>query len=102
MPGSSIKIRLVYPELPNTFWSFKYALPFVGKNSSMPPPGLLTGAAMLPPEWPVRLVDTNVRNLTDQDLAWADCAFISAMVIQREPARQIAARCKAAGVGVSP
>ncbi len=95
-----MKILLIYPEFPNTFWSFKYALPFVGKRSSLPPLGLLTVAAMLPPEWPVRLIDMNVRSLTDQDLAWADCAFISAMVIQREPARQIAARCKAAGLSV--
>jgi radical SAM superfamily enzyme YgiQ (UPF0313 family) len=95
-----MKILLIYPKFPDTFWSFKHALEFVGKKASLPPLGLLTVAAMLPPEWPLRLVDTNVMNLTEDDLAWADCAFISAMVIQREPARQIAARCKAAGLRV--
>jgi radical SAM superfamily enzyme YgiQ (UPF0313 family) len=95
-----MNILLIYPEFPDTFWSFKHALEFIGKRSSLPPLGLLTVAAMLPPEWPLRLVDTNVRELTDKDLVWADCAFISAMVIQREPAQRIAARCKAAGLRV--
>lgn len=52
----------------------------MGKRSALPPLGLLTVAALLPPEWSVRLVDTNVRGLTDKDLAWADCVFVSAMV----------------------
>ena len=95
-----MKTLLIYPEFPDTFWSFKHALGFIGKRASLPPLGLLTVAAMLPPEWSLRLVDTNVQKLTDKDLVWADCAFISAMVVQREPARQIAARCRAAGLRV--
>ncbi len=95
-----MNILLVYPEFPDTFWSFKHALKFVGKRSALPPLGLLTVAAMLPPEWPVRLVDMNVRKVTEKDLAWADCAFISAMIVQRDPARRIAARLKAAGLKV--
>ncbi|MDD4103169.1 MAG: B12-binding domain-containing radical SAM protein, partial [Kiritimatiellae bacterium] len=95
-----MKILMVYPEFPDTFWSFKHALSFVGKRSALPPLGLLTVAAMLPPEWSLRLVDTNVRGLTDQDLAWADCALISAMVIQRESARRLIDRCKAAGLRI--
>jgi radical SAM superfamily enzyme YgiQ (UPF0313 family) len=93
-----MNVLLVYPEFPDTFWSFKHALEFVGKRSALPPLGLLTVAAMLPPQWPRRLVDTNVRKLTEQDLAWADCAFVSAMVVQREAARLIVARCKTAGL----
>jgi radical SAM superfamily enzyme YgiQ (UPF0313 family) len=91
---------LIYPEFPETFWSFKYALPFVGKRSTLPPLGLLTVAAMLPPEWDVRLVDTNVQKLTDKDLGWADYAFVSAMVIQRESSKRIVERCKNAGLRV--
>ena len=95
-----MNILLVYPSFPDTFWSFKYALEFVGKRSALPPLGLLTVAAMLPREWSVRLVDTNVRSLTEQDLAWAGCVFISAMTVQRESAHRIVARCKAAGLRV--
>ncbi len=95
-----MNVLLIYPEFPDTFWSFKYALPFVGKRSTLPPLGLLTVAAMLPMEWTVRLVDTNVRKLTDKDLAWADWAFISAMVIQRKSSKRIVERCKEAGLRI--
>ena len=95
-----MNILLIYPEFPDTFWSFNHALAFVGKRSALPPLGLLTVAAMLPQDWPMRLVDANVRELTDKDLAWAECVFISAMVVQRESARRIIERCKAAGVRV--
>ncbi|MDI6451721.1 B12-binding domain-containing radical SAM protein [Anaerobaca lacustris] len=95
-----MNILLIYPEFPDTFWSFKHALKFVGKRAALPPLGLLTIASMLPKEWSLRLVDTNVRRLRKRDLAWADYAFISAMVVQRESARQVIARCKEAGVRI--
>lgn len=93
-----MNILCIYPEFPDTFWSYKHALKFVGKRASQPPLGLLTVAAMLPREWPVRLVDTNVRRLTKKDLVWADCAFISAMIVQCESAKKIISECKEAGV----
>lgn len=95
-----MKILLIYPEFPDTFWSFKHALYFVRKKSSSPPLGLLTVASMLPAEWPRRLVDVNVTKLTPDDLAWADCAFISAMTVQRDSARQLIDRCGQAGLRV--
>ena len=95
-----MRVLLIYPEFPDTFWSFKHALKFIHKRAAYPPLGLLTVAAMLPEKWPKRLVDLNVRKITENDLDWADCAFISAMVVQRESARQIIARCKRAGLKV--
>ncbi|MBC7260246.1 MAG: DUF4070 domain-containing protein [Chloroflexi bacterium] len=95
-----MRILLIYPEFPDTFWSFKHALKFIRRKASAPPLGLLTVAAMLPAEWEKRLVDVNVRRLTDADLGWADYAFISGMVVQRESARAIIARCKAAHLPV--
>jgi radical SAM superfamily enzyme YgiQ (UPF0313 family) len=95
-----MKILLLYPEFPDTFWSFKHALKFIRKKASAPPLGLLTVAAMLPQEWEKRLVDVNVRKLTEADLAWADCVFISGMIVQRDSAHEIIARCKAAGLPV--
>jgi radical SAM superfamily enzyme YgiQ (UPF0313 family) len=93
-----MKALLIYPEFPDTFWSFKHALKFISKKSSGPPLGLLTVAAMLPEDWELRLIDLSVSQLTDEDLKWADYAFISAMIIQRESAREVIARCKAAGI----
>jgi radical SAM superfamily enzyme YgiQ (UPF0313 family) len=95
-----MKILLVYPEFPDTFWSFKHALKFVRKRAGAPPLGLLTVAAMLPPEWEKRLVDLNVTGLTSKDLAWADYAFVSAMIVQRDSARELIARCKKEGLKV--
>lgn len=95
-----MKILLVYPEFPDTFWSFKHALKFVHKKAGAPPLGLLTVAAMLPSGWEKRLADLNVADLTDKDLAWADYVFISAMIVQRESARAVIHRCKQAGVKV--
>jgi radical SAM superfamily enzyme YgiQ (UPF0313 family) len=95
-----MNVLLIYPEFPDTFWSFKHALKFIRKRASLPPLGLLTVGAMLPAEWGKRLVDLNVRRLRAKDLAWADCVFVSAMAVQREAARQLIARCKRAGVTV--
>jgi len=95
-----MRILLVYPEFPDTFWSFKHALKFVSKRASFPPLGLLTVAAMLPAEWEKRLVDMNVSTLSDEDLAWADYVFLSAMVVQRKSAAEVVARCNRAGVPV--
>ena len=95
-----MKILLVYPEFPDTFWSFKHALRFVRKKAGSPPLGLLTVAAMLPEGWEKRLVDLNVTNLLPKDLAWADYVFISAMIVQRDAARTLIGRCKAAGAKV--
>jgi radical SAM superfamily enzyme YgiQ (UPF0313 family) len=95
-----LRILLVYPEFPDTFWSFKHALKFIRKKAGAPPLGLLTVAAMLPSEWEKRLVDLNVTSLTQEDLAWADYVFVSAMIVQRDSARALIARCKEAGVKV--
>jgi len=90
-----MKVLLIYPEFPDTFWSFKHALKFIRKQASSPPLGLLTVAAMLPSAWEKRLVDLNVQKLTDKDLDWADVAFISAMTAQHKSTDQVITRCKA-------
>jgi len=89
---------LIYPEVPETFWSFRYALKFVRKRAAHPPLGLLTVAAMLPEAWQVRLVDANIVPLTGADLAWADLALVGGMTLQRDSAHEVLARCGVAGV----
>lgn len=88
-----MKLLLVYPEFPDTFWSFKHALKFIDKKSSSPPLGLLTVAAMLPEEWEMKLVDMNIEPLQQQQLDWADMVFVSAMVVQRASAVEVIDRC---------
>jgi radical SAM superfamily enzyme YgiQ (UPF0313 family) len=89
---------LIYPEFPETFWSFKHALKFLGKRAAQPPLGLMTVAALLPGAWKKRLVDTNVERLRDRDLKWADVAFVSGMHIQLESLKEIVERCRELGL----
>jgi len=95
-----VNILLIYPKFPETFWSFTYALRFIKKKSAYPPLGLLTVAALLPETWPKRLVDENINALGDEDLAWADLAFVSAMAVQRNSAADIIDRCKGMGLKI--
>jgi radical SAM superfamily enzyme YgiQ (UPF0313 family) len=95
-----MNVLLIYPECPETFWSFKHALRFISKRAGSPPLGLLTVAAMLPKEWGKRLVDLHVRKLTEKDLQWADVAFVSGMIVQLDSARAAIAQCKQAGLRV--
>jgi radical SAM superfamily enzyme YgiQ (UPF0313 family) len=88
---------LVYPEFDTSFWSFKYALQYVGKKSSMPPLGLLTVASLFPPDYALRLVDMNVQPLTEADLHWADLVCTSTMVVQRRSLDTVIARARQAG-----
>jgi radical SAM superfamily enzyme YgiQ (UPF0313 family) len=92
-----MKVLLLYPQNPDTFWSFKHVLPFVSKRSTFPPLGLLTVAGMLPADWQLKLVDLNVEPLRDSQLRWADYVFISAMIIHKPSVHQIVARCQALG-----
>ena len=89
---------LVYPEFPDTYWSFKHALKFLGKRAAQPPLGLMTVAALLPGSWKKRLVDTNVERLRDRDLAWADVVLLSGMHIQSKSLVAIMERCRARGL----
>jgi len=91
---------LIYPRFPDTFWGFRHSLKVIGKKASSPPLGLLTVAAILPDDWKLLLIDMNVSDLSDEDLAWADVAMISAMVLQRNSTRDVVARCRAHDVTV--
>lgn len=88
-----MRILLVYPQYPDTFWSFKYALQFIRKKAPFPPLGLLTVAAMLPGDWEQKLIDMNIETLKDRDILWADYVFISAMSIQTSSAKSVIERC---------
>lgn len=92
-----MKTLLIYPEFPDTYWSFKHALRFEGKRSAFPPLGLLTISAMLPSNWERRLVDMNVEPLAETDLDWADIVFLSAMLVQKDSLQSVIEKCRAKG-----
>jgi hypothetical protein len=92
-----MKALLVYPEFPDTYWGFRYALRFQGERSTFPPLGLLTVSAMLPDAWERRLVDMNLRPLNIADIDWADLVMVSAMLVQKESLLRVIATCKGRG-----
>jgi radical SAM superfamily enzyme YgiQ (UPF0313 family) len=93
----AVKALLVYPEIPPTYWSMRYALPFLGRKAAFPPLGLLTVAALLPADWELSLVDLNVEPLKEAVLAAADLVLVSAMIVQKDSLEAVIRRAKAAG-----
>ncbi|MDD5771853.1 MAG: B12-binding domain-containing radical SAM protein [bacterium] len=92
-----MRILLVYPKIPPTFWGFQYVLRhnfYTGAKTAYPPLGLLTVAAMLPVEWEKKLADENTEKLTDDSIKWADYVFVSAMIVQQGSAKEVIKRCR--------
>jgi radical SAM superfamily enzyme YgiQ (UPF0313 family) len=92
-----MKILLINPQFPDTYWSFRHALPFEGKRCAFPPLGLLTVSALLPPHWERRLIDLNVEALKTADIEWADMVFATAMLVQKDSLKQVVKQCKSHG-----
>ena len=84
-----MKILIVSPKFPDTFWSFKHVLKFIGKKTVFPPLGLLTMAAILPKKWEKRLVDLNTDKLSNENIIWADYVFIGAMYVQTKTVEEV-------------
>jgi len=91
--NSHVKVLLIQPYYPDSFWSFRHALRFISKKAAVPPLGLITASAMLPATWEKKLVDMNITSLREKDIAWADYVFISAMYIQKESVDKIIDTC---------
>ena len=91
---------LIYPEFPPSYWGVNFALEFVGKKSSMPPLGLLTVAALFPDHYDLRVIDMNVDSLSETDLDWADYAFTSTMIVQKDSLAEVIQQCRQKDVKV--
>jgi radical SAM superfamily enzyme YgiQ (UPF0313 family) len=92
-----MKILLVNPEFPETYWSFRHALPFEGKRCVFPPLGLMTVSSLLPRSCERRLIDLNVERLKDAHIEWADMVFITGMLAQKVSLHETVKRCKQMG-----
>ena len=86
--GPAVKVLMVWPRFPSSFWSLGEVMEIVPERSLVPPLGLITVAALCPRQWKIRLVDLAFENLSDEDLLWADLVMVSAMEVQREGVRQ--------------
>lgn len=79
-----MRVLLVYPVFPPSFWSFEKTIELLGRKAMLPPLGLVTVAALLPQDWEFKLVDRNVRPITEEEWAWAEMVMMSAMIVQKE------------------
>jgi radical SAM superfamily enzyme YgiQ (UPF0313 family) len=84
-----MRVLLVYPQFPTTYGGFQHSLGIIGKRATLPPLGLISVAALLPPDWDLRLVDMNVRSLGDDDMRWADVVLTGGMLVQEPSMHQI-------------
>ena len=85
-------VLLVHPRFNrNAFWNYHETCAVAGARYSAAPLGLITVAGLLPPDWPVRLVDRNVEELLGEDLDWADMVMIGGMMPQQRDAKQVIA-----------
>jgi radical SAM superfamily enzyme YgiQ (UPF0313 family) len=95
-----MKVLMVQPQTPDTFWGFKYAVRFISRKSAEIPLGLITVAGLLPQEWEIRLIDMNIAPLKNDDILWADMLFLTGMNIHADSFRRVVRRCNELNVMV--
>jgi len=92
---SDRNVLFVCPKYPLTFWSWHFAsrdLLGYDRGTFAPPLDLLTVAAFFPESWSLRLVDTNIHALKDEDLAWADMVVTCANKVQMDSLEDLVER----------
>ncbi len=78
-----MKALLLYPQFPQSFWSYDRFMEIAGLKAVIPPLGIITVAALLPPDWDIRFYDRNVAYESEADWEWCDLVILSAMIVQR-------------------
>ncbi|MDF5717216.1 MAG: hypothetical protein PUP93_25945 [Rhizonema sp. NSF051] len=78
-----MKTLLIYPQFPQSFWSYDRFMKIAGLKAVLPPLGMITVAALLPKDWEIRFCDRNVNLETEADWKWCDLVILSAMLVQK-------------------
>ena len=95
--GPKLKVLMVWPKFPPSFWGFEGVLDMLPESAMTPPLGLITLAALCPADWNIRLMDRAFEEVSDADLLAADLIMVSSMHAQRADARVILTRARALG-----
>jgi radical SAM superfamily enzyme YgiQ (UPF0313 family) len=96
-----MRTLFVYPEFPKTFWSYEKILELVNRKVLLPPLGMCTVAALLPQDWEMKLVDRNVREVTEEEWSWAELVIISGMIVQKDDMAVQIGKAKQRGLPVA-
>jgi radical SAM superfamily enzyme YgiQ (UPF0313 family) len=92
-----MRALLIQAATPITYWGYQHSLPFIKKGAVLPPLGLATLAAHLPPSWELRIRDLHLAPLDDAELAWADAVLVSGMLVQAPSVRAVLRRARRLG-----
>jgi radical SAM superfamily enzyme YgiQ (UPF0313 family) len=95
--GTAIKVLMIWPRFPSSFWSFSGLMELIPEETIHPPLGLLTVAALCPKGWTIRLIDRSFEDLTDGDILWADLVMLSGMRVQKDDMCETLRRARALG-----
>lgn len=95
--NNNVKVLLVSPGYPQTFWSYNKVLKMTGKKALVPPLGLITVAALLPKDWELELVDMVFQNISAKQWDECDLVFISGMIVQYKGILEVTREAKKRG-----
>jgi len=95
--GSNLKVLLIWPKFPPSFWGFEGVLQMLPEAAMTPPLGLITVAALCPQSWSLRLLDQAFDEIRDEDYQWADLVMVSSMHAQRVATLAVLAAARSFG-----
>lgn len=95
--GRRLKVLMVWPRVPNSFWGHQHTSQLIPERAPIPPLGLITVAALCPKDWTIRLIDQNFQDVRDDDIRAADLVMISGMRVQIEALREILLQARVLG-----
>ncbi len=79
------KCLLVSPRFSDfSYWNYREVCELFGARYPAAPLGLVTVAALLPPEWTIRLLDLNVQEMDTALIDWADIVLAGGMIPQQQ------------------
>jgi len=100
LAGPRVRLLLVHPRFPESFWSFRWAVERIlpGSRALNPPLGLATLAALCPPHWEVAIVDESIESIPLRPEA--DIIGVCGMAVQFERQQQLLAYYREQGYHV--
>lgn len=95
-----MRILLVNPKSPHSFWTLDQTVRSLGKKSAVIPLGLATVAALLPQEWEFKIVDRQYQEIPDDLWNWAEMILLTGMMVHGQDMLTVISEANRRGKGV--
>jgi radical SAM superfamily enzyme YgiQ (UPF0313 family) len=99
--SAGMKALLINPRPDFCIFTFTDTLWLTGKKLFGPPLGLITAAAMLPGDWNLRVVDSGIRPVSEDQWQWADMVMLSGNFLHRQNLLELVREAKQRGKPVA-